>query len=623
MRNKFLLFIATVMLLSFPNINFAQKPGLGTAANFALFSSVGAVGNTGISQVTGDIGTNNGAITSFGNVNGVMHNADAATAQCVTDLQSAWYQLDTTTATSTHLPVLGNGETLFPGVYSLPAAASLVTVLTLDAQGDSNAVFIFKIGAAFSTAATSTVNLVNGATACNVFWKAEGAISMATLTTMKGTLISHNGAVSTGDGCTLEGRALSTTGSVTIYGTHVYIPCGGSFPIELVAPNLRSAECFALFSSVGAVSNSAVTYVTGAIGSNIGSTTGYDPLLVTGTIHLVPDSKTTQCAVDLMSVYTYLNSLPYDIELLYPALFGNKLILTSGVYHLSAATTLTDTLYLNAEDNADAIFIIQIEGALVTAAHSKVSLINGTQAKNVFWKVEGAVTINDYSVFCGTIVCHVGAISLTTGAILYGRALTTTGAVTTIATTANNAVIGSCYALPIKLLSFTGACENQNIILNWSTDSETNNGYYTIERGTNGFTWQFAGTVEGGGNSTTIKNYSFTDKGSYRNVYYRLKQTDFDGRSEYFKVIAIESCRKDLTDLDIYPNPVQGTFKLVLKGDKDHPGSVSIYNVAGQRVYHSQDYQSTIDFTGKPEGIYFLHLNLPSKIITKKLMIKN
>jgi hypothetical protein len=623
MRNKLFLIVETVMLLSCPNINFAQKPDLGTAANFALFTSVGAVGNTGISQVTGDVGTNNGAITSFGNVNGVMHNADPTTAQCVIDLQSAWYQLDTTTATFTHLPVLGNGETLVPGVYALAAAASLETVLTLDAQGDSNAVFIFKIGAAFSTAATSTVNLINGASACNVFWKAEGAISMAALTTMRGTMISHNGAVSTGDGCTLEGRALSTTGSVTIYGTHVYIPCGGSFPDEVVAPNLRSVECFALFSSDGEVSNADVTYVTGAIGTNIGSTTGYNPLLVTGTIHPVPDSKTSQCAVDLMSVYTYLDSLPYDIELLYPASFGNGLVLTPGVYHMSAATTLTDTVYLNAEDNPDGIFVIQIEGALVTSAYSKVSLINGTQAKNVFWKVEGAVTINDYSDFCGTIVCHVGAISLTTGAILNGRALTTTGAVTTIATTANNDGMGTCYALPIKLLSFTAACENQNVVLNWSTDSETNNGYYTIERATNAYNWQIAGTVEGGGNSSTIRNYAFTDKGSYKNVYYRLKQTDFDGKPEYFKVIAIESCRKDLTALDIYPNPVQGTLNLFLKGDKDQSGSVSIYNIAGQRVYHSEAYQSTIDLTRRPEGVYFLRLNLPSKIITKKLVIRN
>lgn len=182
--------------------------------------------------------------------------------------------------------------------------------------------------------------------------------------------------------------------------------------------------------------------------------------------------------------------------------------------------------------------------------------------------------------------------------------------------------MGACHTLPIKLLSFTGACKDQSVVLNWSTDSETNNGSYTIERATNGSDWQIAGTVEGGGNSSIVRHYSFTDKGSNNNVYYRLKQTDFDGRSEYFKVSAVESCRKELTDLDIYPNPGKGPFSLLLKGVKGQPGSVSIYYVAGQKVYYSEDYQSTIDLTGRPEGVYFLHLNLPSKMITKKLVIK-
>jgi hypothetical protein len=117
MKNKFALpILVAVSLFSTPHAGFAQTPNLGTAANFALFSSVGAVGNTGISQITGNIGTNVGAITGFGNVNGVMHTADASTAQAVIDLQAAWYYLSTLTPTSTIGPVLGSGQTLFAGV---------------------------------------------------------------------------------------------------------------------------------------------------------------------------------------------------------------------------------------------------------------------------------------------------------------------------------------------------------------------------------------------------------------------------------------------------------------------------------------------------------------------------
>jgi hypothetical protein len=86
--------------------------------------------------------------------------------------------------------------------------------------------------------------------------------------------------------------------------------------------------------------------------------------------------------------------------------------------------------------NVNAVFVIKINGALSTSTYSRVVLINGTQAKNVFWKVDGAVSINDYSVFRGTVVCNNGAILLATGVTLDGRALTTTGALGTTAITA-------------------------------------------------------------------------------------------------------------------------------------------------------------------------------------------
>ena len=110
MKNKLVLTILVgVSLLSSPRASFAQTPNLGSAANFALFSSVGAVGNTGISQITGNVGTNSGAVTGFGNVNGVMHTADATTAQTAIDLQAAWLYLSTLTPTLAIGPVLGSG----------------------------------------------------------------------------------------------------------------------------------------------------------------------------------------------------------------------------------------------------------------------------------------------------------------------------------------------------------------------------------------------------------------------------------------------------------------------------------------------------------------------------------
>jgi gliding motility-associated-like protein/uncharacterized repeat protein (TIGR01451 family) len=432
MKHKLLLGLATaITLVVSPFCSSAQAPVLGTAANFVLFSSVGAVSNTGISQITGNVGTNSGSSTAFGNVNGVMHDNDAASAQCATDLHVAYLQLNGTVPTFFPAPLLGNGQTLNAGVYSIATPAVLNLGLTLDGQGNPNAVFIFQIQGAFSTNASAKVHLINGALACNVFWKVEGLVSMAAGTTMRGTIIANNSAITMGTDDTLEGRALSTAGAVTIDNLMAYTPigCGSTVLTGPLAPNLASAGCYGVFTAIGPVTNTATSYVSGDVGSNNGLTTGFNPLFVTGTIHATPDGSTAACSTDLIAAYNYLNTLPYDIQLLYPVQFGNGLVLTPHVYMMNSAVTFTDTLFLNAEGDANAVFVFQVNGAFSTSTYSRVKLINGTQAKNVFWKVEGAVSINTLSLFCGTMISNNGAINVSIGDTIEGRLLSTNGAI--------------------------------------------------------------------------------------------------------------------------------------------------------------------------------------------------
>ena len=435
MKSKITYIIATLAaLILFPNTNFAQAPNLGSAASFVLFSSNGAVTNTGNTLLTGNVGTNKGSSTGFGNVDGVMHDNDGASAKCAADLLKAYNKLDSTTSTASHSVNFGNGDTLTAGVYAISGASTLNLTLYLNAKGNSNAVFIFKIKGAFSSKAASKVKLINGAKACNVFWKIEGAVNLATGTTMRGTIIANNAAIKMATGDTLEGRALSTTGAVTVDGILAYMPigCGSVVLTGPALPKLGTTVCYALFSSNGAVTNTGTTYVTGDVGTNKGLTTGFDTSKVNGTVHQIPDASTKACAADLTKVYNYLDSLKYDIQLLYPAKFGHNLVLTPHIYLLNAATVLTDSLYLNAENNSDAVFVILINGALSTSTYSRVILLNGAQSKNVFWKIEGAVSINNYSTFRGTIVCNNGALgALNTGVVIDGRAFTTTGALKT------------------------------------------------------------------------------------------------------------------------------------------------------------------------------------------------
>lgn len=434
MKKQLLQIVTAVTFLSFPNTISAQAPNLGTAADFVLFSTNGALSNSGISQLTGHVGTNNGLSTNFGNVNGVMNDNNGASALCAADLLTAYNQLNATIATNFPAPLLGNGQTLTSGVYSIPSAATLNLELNLDALGNSNAVFIFQIQGPLSTNTNSKVKLLNGAKACNVFWKVEGLVDMAPGTSMKGTVIANNAAINMNTGDTLEGRALSTAGAITVDGVLAYTPIGCNSPIlnGPTYPNLGSTACYAIFSGNGAVTNTGNTFVTGGdVGTNVTLTTGYNPLNVTGTIHPIPDGSTAACAADLLNVYTYLNTLPYDIELLYPAQFGNKLVLTPHTYIMNAATIFTDTLYLNALGNSNAVFVIKINGALSTSTYAKVALVNGALAKNVFWKVDGAVSINNFSDFKGTIICNNGAVSVNKGTKLNGRVLTTDGTLTT------------------------------------------------------------------------------------------------------------------------------------------------------------------------------------------------
>lgn len=438
MKRKIHQIIGISLLFLAPLTLMAQAPTLGTTVDFVLFTSDGAVTNSGISQLTGKVGTNNGSSTGFGNVNGGMHDGDATSAQAAVDLLVAYNQLNATTPTLFPAPGLGNGQVLTAGVHQTMGASTINLDLTLDGQNNPNAVFIFLIEGPLSTGANTKVKLINEAQACNVFWKVEGMVDMATGTTMRGTVIANNASINMNTGDTLEGRALSVNGAINLDGTMGYTPIGCGSPVlnGPTAPTFGEVGCYGVFSADGPLENAGITSVVGDVGGNTGLTDGFDPLLVTGNIHPIPDSSTSAAAVDLILVYNYLNGLTQDINLLYPAQFGRNLVLTPHTYLLDGATTFTDTLFLNAGNVPDAVFVIKINGALETSTYSRVSLVNGAQAENVYWLVNGAVDISDYSHFNGNIISQ-GAINLLTGANINGRALTGVGALST------NAVISS------------------------------------------------------------------------------------------------------------------------------------------------------------------------------------
>jgi hypothetical protein len=223
--------LLALTLFLVPGFIFGQTPPtLGGSSTFVLFTSNGAVTNTGVSQITGDVGTDlGGPSTGFGNVNGQMHDGDGVSATAAFDLNLAYINLGAQTPTTPHAILLGS-ETLTPAIYAIPAVASLSGVLTLDGLGDPNACFVFQLGAAFSSAPGSSIVLINGAKACNVFWRIDGATNLTTGTSFVGTIIC-NGAIVLASGNILEGRALSIAGAVTVTGVKASTPVGCGSPI--------------------------------------------------------------------------------------------------------------------------------------------------------------------------------------------------------------------------------------------------------------------------------------------------------------------------------------------------------------------------------------------------------
>lgn len=208
---------AALLLLSCTQQVFAQVPNLGSAANFAVFTSVGAFDNLGTTSITGDAGTNVGAFTGFppGVVYGAIHNVDAVSAQAALDLELAYTELSELTCGSVLTVTMGSGQTLTPNIYCTGAASTLTGEIILDGQGDPNAQFVIQIDGAFAAATLSSVSLINGANACNVYWQINGAVEIGINSAFKGNIVA-NGAISLLMTSSLDGRALTRAGAIAL-----------------------------------------------------------------------------------------------------------------------------------------------------------------------------------------------------------------------------------------------------------------------------------------------------------------------------------------------------------------------------------------------------------------------
>ncbi|MBI2270645.1 MAG: T9SS type A sorting domain-containing protein [Bacteroidetes bacterium] len=181
--------------------------------------------------------------------------------------------------------------------------------------------------------------------------------------------------------------------------------------------------------------------------------------------------------------------------------------------------------------------------------------------------------------------------------------------------------------LPIELLSFTARKNDDRVDLVWVTATEANNDYFTIERSANNLHFEQLATIKGAGNSTAVKEYLAEDKQPLSGVsYYKLKQTDFDGKYKYSPTVAVQ-ISKDFIE-QLFPNPTTGTFMLRLNEKKEKTILVVVLDIIGTEIYSS----SVIIENGsdkviiKPEidiptGIYYVVASSDDKLVKHKLVI--
>jgi hypothetical protein len=191
---------------------------LGAADNFVVLAG-STVTSTGPTSVTGDLGVSPGtAVTGFppGTLVGAQHAGDPTAAQGVADLTTAYN--DAAGRTLCAITVAGNlgGQTLTPGLYKSTSSLEISSGdLTLDGQGDPDAVFIFQMASTLTTTAGRQVVLSGGAKSTNVFWQVGSSATLGTTSAFQGTVMADQ-AITLNTGATLNGRVLARIAAVTL-----------------------------------------------------------------------------------------------------------------------------------------------------------------------------------------------------------------------------------------------------------------------------------------------------------------------------------------------------------------------------------------------------------------------
>lgn len=174
--------------------------------------------------------------------------------------------------------------------------------------------------------------------------------------------------------------------------------------------------------------------------------------------------------------------------------------------------------------------------------------------------------------------------------------------------------------LPVNYISFTAVEENGAIKLDWKTSAELNNDHFTAQRSVDGTKWEDLQTIDGSGNTNSVSSYTVYDQNPLSGIsYYRIKQTDMDGRQSYSMIRTIDLNR---TTINVYPNPA--TDYIIVSGKTTGKINVLLFNSSGQRMnipMTGNDSKSTLYVSTLVPGIYFIQISQGSSNEVRKISI--
>lgn len=207
-------------------------------------------------------------------------------------------------------------------------------------------------------------------------------------------------------------------------------------------PSMGMSSEFAIYTTLGAVSNSVTSSITGNIGTNTGAISGFETSTFSGNFYNA-NSLTQTASQDLAAAYAAYQNFAPTVTSHTPA-YGSGETIIPGIYEISGAGSVAGIFNLDAQNNPDAKFILKFGGAFTAGAGSTIVLTNGALPNNIYWIVGGAFSLAANTTFSGTIIAN-GAISVGEGNNLNCKLLSTSGAISILGSIISNQGINNSF----------------------------------------------------------------------------------------------------------------------------------------------------------------------------------